>query len=457
MADLVADRPVPNRLQAVIDGAPITAMQWTTIVLCGLVMFLDGFDTQAISYIAPAIAREWHVERSLLGPIFSAALFGLMAGYLLLSPLSDRFGHRRMVIWASLGFALATLACAFAGDVTTLMVLRFLTGIGLGAATPSAVALTGEYSPRRFRASFVLAIYCGFSLGFVAAGIATNVLLEAHGWRALLIAGAIPSFVLAPFLIAALPEAITTLTRRGADRSRALATLHRLDPQLTASDLAARSDGAAAGDRAPLRRLFSGGLAVGTLVLWGVFFVNLAEFYALQSWLPTILHDLNYPGSTVVMATALTTVGGIAAAFVVGPAMDRIDAYGALATLYAVGVVFTGLVGLALAGPPTLLMATTFLAGFCISGGQKSVISLAALYYPAEIRSTGVGWALGIGRLGGIAGPLVAGLALTAGLAPAAVFYLLAALMVPMAAAIAYLGYRYMADVRKKPVAARAG
>lgn len=451
MADVAGAGTAPDRVRAVIDGGPITAMQWTTIVLCGLVMFLDGFDTQTASYIAPAIAREWHVDRALLGPIFSAALVGLMAGYLLLSPLSDRFGHRRMVIWASLEFALATLACSFADSVTSLIAARFLTGVGLGAATPSAVALTGEYSPKRFRASFVLAIYCGFSLGFVAAGVATDVLLEAHGWRALLVAGAVPSFLLTPVLVAALPEAISTLSRRGAGAPGVGETLRRLDPKLTAADLAVHGQDASGDARAPLRRLFSGGLAAGTLLLWGVFFVNLAEFYALQSWLPSILRDLDYAGGTVVMATALTTVGGIAAAVIVGPAMDRIDPYGALAALYAVGFLFTGFAGAALGGPPGMLMAAAFLVGLCISGGQKSVISLAALYYPSEIRSTGVGWALGVGRLGGIAGPLVVGFALTAGLSPQSVFYLLAVPMVIMAMAIAVMGWRY-GRVRSVPI-----
>jgi AAHS family 4-hydroxybenzoate transporter-like MFS transporter len=428
-----------DRLTALIDERPIGGMQWVTIILCGLVMFLDGFDTQSIAYVAPAIAKEWQLQRALLGPIFSAALVGLMVGYLALAPLSDRFGHKRMVIYFSLEFALATLACSLANDVTSLMVLRFLTGVGLGAAIPSAVALTGEYSPRRFRASFVLAIYCGFSLGFVAAGIATSWLLGPYGWRSMFWAGAIPSLVLMPFLFWALPEAISTLTRPGADRAKALAVLRRLEPSLTEADIPARAPEV----KAPLRRLFSGGMGYGTLLLWGVFLINLGEFYALQSWLPTILHGFHYPQSTVVMATTLTTVGGIVAAFIVGPAMDRINPYWSLVTLYVVGFLFTGSVGLALQGALPLLLTATFLAGLCISGGQKSVISLAAVFYPAAIRSTGVGWALGIGRLGGIAGPLVVGVALTAGLAPRAVFYLLAVPMLVMALAILLMGLRY--------------
>jgi len=155
---------------AFINARRVGAVQWVVIVLCALVMFLDGFDTQAISYMTPLIAKEWGLPRELLGPIFSSALTGLMLGYLLLSPLSDRFGHRRLILASTVAFGLLTLVTVFATSVTQLMILRLVTGAALGAAIPSTVALTTEYSPKRLRATFVLVIYCGFSLGFVAAG-----------------------------------------------------------------------------------------------------------------------------------------------------------------------------------------------------------------------------------------------------------------------------------------------
>lgn len=432
-----------QRLEALIDDRPMSRAQWTTIALCGLVMFLDGFDTQSISYAAPHIAAEWHLAKAVLGPIFSAALAGLMAGYLLLSPLSDRFGHRRVVIYSTLAFAVTTLACLLAHDVMTLIVLRFLTGLGLGAATPSAVALTGEYSPRRLRASFVLAIYCGFSLGFVVAGLVAGWAIPAYGWRSLFWIGAVLPALLIPFHIAYLPESITTLTRPGVPSATALAALRRIDPGFSEEMLSADSAGRGSSTRAPVRQLFTHGMAYGTILLWFVYIINLGEFYAVQSWLPTILMDFDYPPSIIVAATTLVTGGGIVAAFIVGPAMDRISPYGAVAILYVAGFLFTGLVGFAFQTSIALLLASTFLAGICVSGGQKSVIALGAIFYPAAFRSTGVGWALGIGRLGGIAGPLVIGWALSAGVSPRGVFYLLAAPMLLMAAAIWLMDRRY--------------
>lgn len=425
-----------------IDGRPIGRTQWLTVLLCALVMFLDGFDTQSISYAVPHIAKEWHLAKPALGPIFSAALVGLMVGYLCLSPLSDRFGHRRVVVFSTGAFAAATLACLLAHDVPTLIAFRFLTGVGLGAATPSAVALTGEYSPARLRASFVLAIYCGFSLGFVVSGGVAGWAIPIFGWRSLFWIGALVPLALLPFLLAYLPEALSTLTRPGADPQRALATFRRIDPDYP-EDRLPMSEVPSTRNRTPLRRLFTDGMAYGTLLLWLVFVINLGEFYAVQSWLPTILTDFGYSGGIVVAATSLVTVGGIVAAFIVGPAMDRISPYGTLALLYLAGCIFTGLVGFAFQTSVPLLLGATFLAGLCVSGGQKSVIALGAVFYPSEIRSTGVGWALGIGRLGGIAGPLLVGAAMTAGLPARGVFYLLAAPMLMMAFAIWLMGHRY--------------
>jgi AAHS family 4-hydroxybenzoate transporter-like MFS transporter len=375
-------------------------------------MFLDGFDTQAISYIAPLIAKEWNLSRELLGLIFSSALTGLMAGYLVLSPLSDRFGHRRMLLASTFTFALFTLTTAFAGGSTGIMVLRFLAGVGLGAAIPSAVALTTDSAPERLRSTFVLAIYCGFSLGFIAAGLVASVLLPVYGWRSILWVGAIAPLALAAFLSGWLPKSIDVVTMESA-----IATRHNA-----------------------VTDIFRSGRGAATLLLWLVFIINLGEFYALQSWLPTILTGLHYSISTVALVTSLTTAGGIAAAFVVGPAMDRLGSYGSLSIVYLGGVVFLALLGAALNRAGWMLLTAAFFAGFCVSGGQKSVIALAACFYPAAVRSTGVGWALGIGRIGGVGGPWLFGMLLALNVTPANAFYAAAIPMLLAAGTVMLIG-----------------
>jgi AAHS family 4-hydroxybenzoate transporter-like MFS transporter len=434
---------------AFINSRHVGAVQYGIIILCGLVMFLDGFDTQAISYMAPLIAKEWGLSREVLGPIFSSALTGLMVGYLVLSPLSDRFGHRRLIMISTVTFGLLTLVTILATSVTQLIIVRFATGVALGAAIPSTVALTTEYSPKRLRATFVLAIYCGFSLGFVAAGGVAAWILPLHGWRSLLWVGAIAPLALAVFVFIFLPESLDFLVRtkakpesiwrvvRSVDRA-----LPRESPHAFTTEIEEK--------RSAVGSLFQSDRTLGTLVLWLVlwlvFGLNLAEFYALQSWLPTILTNLGHSLNTVALATSLTTIGGIIAAFVIGPAMDRLGPYGSLATVYFAGVVFVALLGLAVSGPSWVLLIAAFCAGFCISGGQKSVIALAAIFYLAPIRSTGVGWALGIGRLGGIGGPLLIGVLLAYQLSAASLFYAAAVPMLLAGILVTLLGKKYGAS-----------
>jgi AAHS family 4-hydroxybenzoate transporter-like MFS transporter len=435
----------------IINDKKPGGFQYLIVSLCGLVMFLDGFDTQAISYLAPLIAKEWNLSREMLGPIFSSALTGVMAGYLVLSPVSDRFGHRRVLLVSTVTFALFTLATVFASSANELIALRFLAGVGLGGAIPSAVALTSEYSPKHLRATFVLAIYCGFSLGFVAAGVAAASLLPVYGWRSLFWIGAVAPLVLALVLFLRLPESLDFLVRSGADHKRIGGLLCRVDPRLTKAIEAARFTTDQEDRRNVISGIFQSGRWAGTLLLWLVFIINLGEFYALQSWLPTILTNLNSSISTVALVTSLTTVGGIVAAFVVGPAMDRFGSYRALGIVYVGGVISVALTGAALTRPAWVLLTTAFFAGFCVSGGQKSIIALAAVFYPAPVRSTGVGWALGVGRIGGIGGPLLFGMLLGWRLTPASAFYTTSMPMLLAAGAVTIMGRLYRADTTQQP------
>jgi MFS transporter, AAHS family, 4-hydroxybenzoate transporter len=292
------------------------------------------------------------------------------------------------------------------------------------------------------RATFVLAIYCGLSFGFAAAGGAAAWLIPHYGWRALLWAGAIAPLALAPFIYLYLPESLDFLIRSRAEPGQIRAATARVGAATTDIE-DVRFESETDGRKNAVASLFQSGRTFGTLLLWVVFVLNLAEFYALQSWLPPILTRLNYSIDSVALATSLTTIGGIVAAFVVGPAMDRLSPYGSLAILYLAGVVFVALTGWALSRPIWMLMTAAFFAGFCVSGGQKSVIALTAIFYPAPIRSTGVGWALGIGRIGSIAGPLLIGALLGWQMQPDKVFYAASMPMLISAVIIVLLGVTY--------------
>ena len=181
-------------------------------------LFLDGFDTQAIGYVAPALAKEWGLTKGALGPVFSAGLFGLMIGALLFGPLADRIGRKRIIILSTLAFGVCALATAFVHDVNTLLAIRFLTGLGLGGAMPNAIAMTSEFNPRRRRATMVMIMFCGFSVGAALGGLLAAALIPHFGWRSVFVVGGVAPLLLVPILALRLPESVRFLALSGRRR-----------------------------------------------------------------------------------------------------------------------------------------------------------------------------------------------------------------------------------------------
>ncbi|MGA9873953.1 MAG: MFS transporter [Rhodococcus sp. (in: high G+C Gram-positive bacteria)] len=430
------------RADQVIEKQPVGRFHRALLAMAGAVMFLDGFDTQAISFVAPALAAEWGVSKSALGPIFSAAIAGLMVGYLCLSPFARRLGHRRMVIACTFLFGVLTLACALASNPTQLIALRFCTGAGLGAAIPSLVALTSEFAPARRRSSSVMFIYCWLALGFVAAGIVSGFVIPTLGWRYMFVIGGVTPLVLTLLLVKFFPESPQFLLSRGRNQD-ALQVLRRLDPTVDPSArieiTAATADTASPGIFTVVR----GRWLPNTLLLWTAFVGNLAVFYAIQSWLPTIISTLGGTPTVMIASTVLTTVGGVAAALFIGPLMDRYNPFRTLGYVYLAGTGLVVLLGVALTDVATAaLLVIAFLTGMAVTGGQMSLAALATVLYPVNLRSVGVGWGLGIGRLGGIAGPLIVGSALAADLGERDVFVILSFFLLAACISVFVLGNR---------------
>jgi len=390
-----------------IDQQPVGGFQIRLLLACAAVLFLDGFDTQAIGYVAPALGQDWGLARGALGPVFSAGLFGLMIGALVFGPVADRIGRKHVIVFSTVAFGLGTLAAAFAYDVTSLLVIRFLTGLGLGGALPNAVALTSEFSPHRRRATMVMAMFVGFSIGAALGGLIAAVLIPYFGWRSVFLIGGIAPLLLAPFLVARLPESVRFLALAGNADARVRELLARIAP--SASFPAGTRFGVHEAKLAglPVAHLFREGRTAATLVLWVVFFMSLLDLYLLSNWLPTVLNDLGASVSVAVAVGAMFQVGGVVGTFALGQYIDRFS-FRALALTYLFAAVAVSTVGYSGHSIPFATLAI-FCAGFCIVGGQIAANALTATYYPTMVRSTGVGWALGIGRIGSIVGPLIGG------------------------------------------------
>jgi MFS transporter, AAHS family, 4-hydroxybenzoate transporter len=408
-----------------IDRQPVGVFQLKLLLTCAAVLFLDGFDTQAIGYVAPALAKEWGLTKGALGPVFSAGLFGLMIGALLFGPLADRVGRKKIIIFSTLAFGIGALVTAFVQDVNTLLAIRFLTGLGLGGAMPNAIALTSEFNPRRRRATMVMIMFCGFSVGAALGGLLAAALIPQFGWRAVFIVGGGTPLLLVPVLASRLPESVRFLALTGRANEAVAELLGFISPR-AAFDPATQfvvHEPELAG--IPVLHLFREGRTLVTLLLWVVFFMSLLDLYLLSNWLPTVLNDLGASISTAAAAGSMLQVGGVVGTLALGSIIDRFS-FRALALVYFIAVFAVGAIG-QLGHSIVFVTIAIFAAGFCIVGGQIAANALTAAFYPTSVRATGVGWALGIGRVGSIVGPLVAGATLQMklfgwGVSPAAIF-----------------------------------
>jgi MFS transporter, AAHS family, 4-hydroxybenzoate transporter len=407
-------------LGSTIDQLDVGRYQIWIMVLCGATVFLDGFDTQAMGYVAPSLSAAWKLERGALGPVFSAGLFGIMIGALAGGPIADAIGRRKVILAACLWFGLLSLVTALATDLTQLMVLRGLTGLGLGAAMPNAIALVSEFSPGRRRASMVMIMFCGFSLGAALGGVAAGLLLQRFGWTSVFIVGGIAPLLFAPLLVAALPESVRFLAAKNNRHEAIPPILSRLgkapppDAEFVIAEEKAQGFSVV--------QLFSERRGAATLLLWLIFFMSLLDLYLLASWLPTVINGMGLSVTTAVFVSSLFQVGGTAAPPVLGLTIDRLGFFGVLVGVFlasACAISALGLIGSDV-GP---LAVAVFIAGFCVVGGQGTANGLAASLYPTVVRGTGVGWALGIGRIGSILGPAIGAVMLAQKLDRSSIFF----------------------------------
>ena len=391
-----------------LDRRKISTTQVLVAALCGLVSLFDGFDALVVGYVAPSLIREWHIPPATITPIFVSGLTGIMFGCLLVAPLADWAGRKAVLIWSVVGFGLLSLASAFAESVTVLSVLRFLTGVGLGGALPNALSMTAEFAPNRSRFTMTLLMFIGFPVGAAGAGFVAAPLIAQFGWPSVFIMGGVLPLILAVFLALYLPESIQFLVTTQSDTTRVIGTLQRIDPTATFAPGTMFTTQQQRQSGITVKHLFLEGRAVGTVLLWVIFFASLLDIYLISSWLPVVLAGAGLSISQSVTTGALVQLGGALTTLLVGPVIDRVGWLTVLVPLYILGGCAAAAVGY-VGNDPTMLMLAAFITGFGILGGQNTANALAATCYPSYMRSTGVGWALGWGRLGAIAGPAIGG------------------------------------------------
>jgi MFS transporter, AAHS family, 4-hydroxybenzoate transporter len=410
-----------------LDKRPLTIVQLRIIVAAILLAVMDGYDVQIIGYVAPILSGLWHIDHKAFGLVFGAGLVGLAVGPLIFSPLADKCGCRPVLIGCTILYALGTLATTMADSWNMLLVLRLVTGLGLGGVLPCTVAVVSDFAPTRARNFTIAVCSSGFAIGGSLGGFVAAEMIQRFGWQSVFWVGGFVPLVMLPVLLIWFPESLPRLladARLRPQLDRIVAQLvpgwnppQTVDPKITTGM-----------DRFPVAALFDGGFAIPTLLIWTIFLCSLLLLYFFVNWIPTVLHQLGQPLEVSNRAAAVFQLAGIFGGFSFNAIADRSGKFEwVLALAFTAAAVSCSLFG-ALAGTslPFVLISAA-VTGFCVVGALGACISFAGTYYPARTRATGIGWAMGVGRLGSILGPVVGGVLLTLDLTSEALFRLFSA------------------------------
>jgi len=416
-----------------IENQKFNWFRVSILVWACAVMFLEGYDMQVVSYAAPSMIKTWHVSKAYFGPVFGFGLLGYMLGATLLSSLADRFGRKKLIVGGGLLFGAFTFVAAYSSSVTELLSFRFIAGLGLGCSIPSAIALTAEYAPSRMRATSISVIFVGYNIGSAVSGFIAAKFIPAFGWPSIFYLGGIAPILLSLMLVFTLPESVRFLALKQRRPDRVAAILAKLTGRTFApgAQFILREENQSG---LPVKHLFTEGRAMMTSLLWLAFVASLFGHVFLTSWLPTVLESSGLSLANAVMAGALLQAGGGVGCLFIGWLLDK---YGiiAIALAFAIATPLTIMIGFSGASV-AVIMTLVFVLGICILGGQVGLNAISGTIYPTYIRSTGAGWAFGVGRVGSILGPVIGGFLIT--VLPITTVFLCAAIPVLCCAGATY-------------------
>ncbi len=405
-------------VKAWINSRPISGYQWLVLLLCFTIIMFDGYDAAVMGFIAPALIEDWGISRAEMGPILGAAIGGVALGALIAGPCSDRFGRKKVLVLSILCFALFSLLSTFARTPLEMALLRFVTGLGLGAVMPICVTLVSEYMPECRRGLMITLMYSGFNIGSGAGGFIAAALLPHFGWKAVLFFSGIMPLLMLPVLIGVLPESTLYMVVRNHHRDKIARILRRAGGIFTPGTVFVLKSPVIP-KQARVLQLFSNGYARGTLVLWLTYFMGLFVIYLLNGWLPTIVRSAGFSLERAAIIAGLFQLGGTLGGLMVGGLMDRFVAKRVIGLFYMLGMCCLLTQGILDFGP-TVLAVLVFFSGVCINGAQTGLQAFSPAFYPTEMRATGVSWMHGIGRSGAIISSSMGGVLLGSSPAPPA-------------------------------------
>lgn len=400
----------PVNINTVVDEAKFTPFHWSVLIWCLLIIIFDGYDLVIYGVALPLLMQEWGLSAVQAGLLASTALFGMMFGAMSFGTLSDKLGRKKTIMICVAIFSGFTFLGAFASNPIEFGILRFLAGLGIGGVMPNVVALMTEYAPKRIRSTLVAVMFSGYAIGGMTSALLGAWLVTDYGWKIMFYIAIIP-FLALPILWKFLPESLMFLTKKGETEKvreivRKIAPEQDIQPETTF-----KLNDAVAGDDAPLKALFQQGRTFSTMMFWVAFFMCLLMVYALGSWLPKLMIQAGYSlGASMIFLFALN-IGGMVGAIGGGALADRFHLKPVLTTMFTLGAI--ALILLGFNSPQMVLYGLIAIAGAATIGSQILLYTFVAQFYPTAVRSTGMGWASGIGRIGAIVGPVLTGALLT--------------------------------------------
>jgi AAHS family benzoate transporter-like MFS transporter len=397
-------------INTVVDEAKFTPFHWSVLIWCLLIIIFDGYDLVIYGVALPLLMQEWGLSSVQAGLLASTALFGMMFGAMSFGTLSDKLGRKKTIMICVAIFSGFTFLGAFAASPVEFGILRFLAGLGIGGVMPNVVALMTEYAPKRIRSTLVAVMFSGYAIGGMASALLGAWLVTDYGWKIMFIIAGVP-FLALPIIWKFLPESLMFLTKKGATE-QVRHIVQKISPEQTIhADTQFVLNDVIAGDEAPLRALFQQGRLFSTLMFWVAFFMCLLMVYALGSWLPKLMIQAGYSlGASMLFLFALN-IGGMVGAIGGGALADRFHLKPVLSIMFTVGAL--ALILLGFNSPQAVLYSLIAIAGAATIGSQILLYTFVAQFYPTAVRSTGMGWASGIGRIGAIVGPILTGALLT--------------------------------------------
>lgn len=391
-----------------IDSVPFSSFQWTVVALCGLLLVVDGYDVFVAGTVLPTLIAEWSLTKPQAGALQAWALFGMMFGALFFGSLADKIGRKKGIAISFVLFTVSTILTGFANSPEVFKGFRFLAGLGCGGLMPNAVALMNEYAPKRLRGTMVALMFSGYSVGgMVAAGLGIG-LIPYYGWKPMFFVAALPLLML-PLILWKLPESLGFLIRQGKQK-QAMRIYGKLDPSERLGDGDRLVFSETKGASASVFELFRHQRTLRTVMLWAAFFCCLLLVYLLSSWLPKILQEAGYAERASFVSLFSLNFGGMVGAIAGGRLGDRYGLPKVVVGYFVAAAASIALVGL---NPPAgLLFLLVFVAGATTIGTQILLYASVAQLYNLSVRSTGLGWASGVGRIGAIVGPTLGGVLL---------------------------------------------